>query len=63
MPPISSAFQKTSGMDIIAVTGVLDVGDEAVFRNVAAASDKAFVVLNSEGGAVKTGLESAGQLA
>lgn len=48
---------KTSEMDIIAVTGVLNVGDETVFRNVAAASDKAFVVLNSEGGAVKTGLE------
>lgn len=48
---------NASGMDIIAVTGVLNVGDEAIFRNVAAASDKAFVVLDSEGGAVKTGLE------
>ncbi|NTI41426.1 hypothetical protein [Rhizobium rhizogenes] len=43
--------------DIISVTGVLNVGDDAVFRKLAASSDKAIVVLNSEGGSVLVGIE------
>jgi len=45
------------GIDLISITGVLEDGDDAVFRKLAAASDKAIVVLNSEGGSVSTGLE------
>ncbi|TAU88457.1 hypothetical protein ELI41_07680 [Rhizobium leguminosarum] len=43
--------------DLISVTGVLNDGDEIVFRNLAAASSKALVFLNSEGGDLKAGIE------
>ncbi|ARQ57961.1 crotonase/enoyl-CoA hydratase family protein [Rhizobium sp. Kim5] len=43
--------------DLISVTGVLNEGDEIVFRNVAAAPNKALVFLNSEGGDLKAGIE------
>ena len=43
--------------DLISVTGVLNEGDEIVFRNLAAASSKALVFLNSEGGDLKAGIE------
>lgn len=45
------------GIDFITVTGVLNEGDDAVFRKIAAASEKAIVVLNSEGGSVTAGIE------
>ncbi|WET75260.1 hypothetical protein [Rhizobium croatiense] len=45
--------------DLISVTGVLNGGDEIVFRNVAAAPNKALVFLNSEGGDLKAGIEIA----
>ncbi|WP_064710690.1 hypothetical protein [Rhizobium bangladeshense] len=43
--------------DLISITGVLNDGDEIVFRNLAAASSKALVFLNSEGGDLKAGIE------
>ncbi|MBB5574144.1 MULTISPECIES: hypothetical protein [Rhizobium] len=46
-----------SGIDLITVKGVINVGDDAVFRRLATASDKALVVLNSEGGALSAGIE------
>lgn len=45
------------GIDFISVTGVLNEGDDTVFRKIAAASEKAIVVLNSEGGRVTAGIE------
>ncbi|MCA1443247.1 hypothetical protein I6F07_24095 [Ensifer sp. IC4062] len=45
------------GIDFISVTGVLNEGDDATFRKIAAASDNAMVVLNSEGGSVTAGIE------
>jgi len=45
------------GIDLISVTGVLNDGDDAIFRKIAAASDKAIVALNSEGGSVTAGIE------
>ncbi|WP_261325177.1 hypothetical protein [Rhizobium leguminosarum] len=43
--------------DLISVTGVLNDGDEIVFRNLATASSKALVFLNSEGGDLEAGIE------
>ncbi|MBY2915996.1 hypothetical protein [Rhizobium leguminosarum] len=43
--------------DLISVTGVLNDGDEIIFRNLATASSKALVFLNSEGGDLKAGIE------
>lgn len=45
------------GLDLISVTGVLNEGDDTFFRKLVAASDKAIVVLNSEGGSVRAGIE------
>lgn len=45
------------GIDLISVTGVLTEGDDAAFRKVAAQSERAVVVLNSEGGSVIAGIE------
>lgn len=45
------------GIDFITVRGVLNEGDDALFRKIAAASEKAIVVLNSEGGSVTAGIE------
>lgn len=45
------------GIDFISLTGVLNEGDDALFRRIAAASEKAIVVLNSEGGSVTAGIE------
>ncbi len=45
------------GIDLISVTGILNDGDDALFRKLAAASDKAIIALNSEGGSVRTGIE------
>lgn len=44
-------------IEVITVTGVLNEGDEDTFRKIAANSGQAVVVLNSEGGLVKTGIE------
>jgi hypothetical protein len=46
-----------SGIDLIFLQGVILEGDQATFRKMAAASDKAIVVLDSEGGAVTAALE------
>ncbi|MBB4006228.1 hypothetical protein [Allorhizobium taibaishanense] len=47
----------SNGTDLIFVEGILSDGDEVTFRKMATTSDKAIVVLDSEGGAVKAGLE------
>jgi hypothetical protein len=47
----------TAGTDLIFIQGILFDGDEVVFRKLAATSDKAIVVMDSEGGAVKAALE------
>jgi hypothetical protein len=49
--------QGSDGTDLISVHGIIAEHDEIVFRKVAAASEKAIVVLDSQGGAVKAGLE------
>ena len=46
-----------AGVDLISVSGTFTQGDDAVFRKVAAASDRAVVVLNSGGGNLQAGLE------
>ncbi|MDL2409520.1 hypothetical protein PY650_28585 [Rhizobium calliandrae] len=46
-----------SGIDLITVTGVINVGDDALFRRLAPVADKAIVVLNSEAGALSAGIE------
>ncbi|MDE1994802.1 MAG: hypothetical protein KGI75_20025 [Rhizobiaceae bacterium] len=46
-----------SSSDFIIVSGVLNPGDEATFRKIAATSETAIVVLNSEGGSLETGLD------
>jgi len=48
---------REDGLDLISVIGVLNEGDEAVFRKVASAFDKAVVALNSEGGGVRAGID------
>lgn len=45
------------GIDLLSVTGVLNEGDDVTFRKVAATLDKAIVILNSEGGNVRAGIE------
>ncbi|MCJ9749972.1 hypothetical protein MOV61_04480 [Neorhizobium sp. BETTINA12A] len=45
------------GADLISIRGILSEGDDLTFRKVAAASEKAIVVLDSQGGAVLAGLE------
>lgn len=47
----------SDGADVISVSGIMAEGDEVTFRKVAAASEKAIVVLDSQGGAVRAGLE------
>ncbi|MBD9507951.1 hypothetical protein IB277_14695 [Ensifer sp. ENS07] len=58
-PAAAVEIIREAGADGIdfTVTGVLNEGDDAVFRKVAAASEKAIVVLNSEGGSVTAGIE------
>ena len=45
------------GVGLISVRGILNEGDDTAFRKLAAQSDKAIVVLNSEGGSVRAGIE------
>lgn len=45
------------GIDVILVTGALNSGDENLFRKLAVASEKAVVVMNSNGGNLLAGLE------
>ncbi len=48
---------SSDGTDLISISGVLNEGDETAFREVAAAADRAIVLLDSEGGSVRAGLE------
>lgn len=52
-----SVSPGAAGLDVITVSGTINVGDEAAFRKLAVASDRAVVVLNSGGGNLKAGLE------
>ena len=60
-PAAGAEFQKlpTSipSQDLIIMNGPMELGDEAVFRQFAASTNKATVVLNSQGGSVVAGLE------
>ncbi len=47
----------SEGVDLISVSGTFTGGDDATFRKLAAASDRAVVVLNSGGGNLHVGLE------
>lgn len=47
----------SDGLDIVSISGTFNAGDEAVFKKIAAESDRAAVVLNSGGGNLVTGLE------
>ncbi|AVA26057.1 crotonase/enoyl-CoA hydratase family protein (plasmid) [Rhizobium sp. NXC24] len=48
---------SAGGLDIIQLRGVMNSGDEDVFRKIAAESQKALIALDSQGGSVKTGIE------
>lgn len=47
----------SDGTDLISVSGAFTEGDDAVFRKLAAATDRAIVVLNSGGGNLIAGLQ------
>lgn len=48
-----------AGLEVIAVSGTIEAGDDAAFRKLAVASDRAVVLLNSGGGNLKAGLGKA----
>ncbi|WP_245517735.1 hypothetical protein [Rhizobium leguminosarum] len=48
----------SDGIDLISVSGTFTEGDDATFRRLAAASERAVVVLNSGGGSLHVGLET-----
>ncbi|OLP54867.1 hypothetical protein BJF92_13750 [Rhizobium rhizosphaerae] len=47
----------SGGIDLISVSGTFTEGDDSAFRKLAAATDRAVVVLNSGGGNLQAGLE------
>lgn len=47
----------SDGLDIVSINGTFNAGDEAVFKKIAAESNRAVVVLNSGGGNLVTELE------
>ncbi|MBY3249893.1 hypothetical protein HFN72_34915 [Rhizobium laguerreae] len=47
----------SDGIDLISVSGTFTEGDDATFRRLAAASERAVVVVNSGGGSLHVGLE------
>lgn len=49
--------QLSGSLDLILLSGAIEQGDDRIFRDIAAASDNAVVLLNSGGGSVLAALE------